>query len=341
MTRSATEEIDLRRSRVLVTGGSGFLGRHVVAELKRRGTAEIVVPRRSEYDLTKARRCSELFDRTRPDLVIHLAAVVGGIGANRAEPGRFCYENLMMGAHVIEESRRFSVRKLLITGTICCYPKIVPLPFREDDLWNGYPEETNAPYGIAKKTLHVLANAYRSQYGLRSIFLMPVNLYGPGDHFEPERSHVIPALIRKIAEAKRNGAREVVAWGSGRPTREFLYVEDCAEGLVTALERYDSPDPVNLGCNREISIRELAEEIAYLIKYEGKIVWDETKPDGQPRRCVDATSARQRFGWTAKTDFREGLRKTIEDYYQRFSGEDRGSGAFQMPNGRAIFEEAE
>jgi nucleoside-diphosphate-sugar epimerase len=299
--------------RVLITGGGGFLGSHLVERVRREGI-EPFVARRRDYDLTKAGDAARLFEDAQPELVIHLAAEVGGIGANRANPGRYWYANLMMGAHVLEQSRVAGVAKLVLLGTICSYPKLAPLPFREDDLWDGYPEETNAPYGIAKKTLLVGAQGYREQYGLRSIFLLPVNLYGPRDNFDLETSHVIPALVRKMVEARERDEPQVVLWGDGSPTREFLYVEDAADGIWLAAERYDGPEPVNLGTGEEISIRELAELVAELTGYDGDIVWDTSKPNGQPRRKLDVSRAEERFGFRAATPFRDGLERTITWY---------------------------
>jgi GDP-L-fucose synthase len=301
-------------TRILVTGGSGFLGRHLVAEIGRRRLGDVFAPRKAEFDLTREPDVRRLFDLVRPQLVIHLAAVVGGIGANRESPGRFFYENVMMGALVMEQSRLASVEKFVGVGTICAYPKLAPVPFREDDLWSGYPEETNAPYGIAKKMLLVQGQAYRQQYGFRAIHLLPVNLYGPHDNFDPASSHVIPALIRKCLEAVETGSRTVVCWGTGHATREFLYVEDCARGIVDAVERYDGPEPVNLGAGFEITIRDLARLIGDLVGFRGELVFDATKPDGQPRRSLDVSRARAAFGFTASTDFREGLTRTIEWY---------------------------
>jgi len=306
--------MDLRRKRVLVTGGAGFLGQHVVRVLRERGCAEIVVPRRSQYDLSREGEVVRLYRDTRPAAVIHLAAVVGGIGANRANPGRFFYDNLMMGTLLMEYGRQASVEKFVAVGTICAYPKLTPVPFREEDLWSGYPEETNAPYGLAKKMLLVQAQAYRQQYGFNGIYLLPVNLYGPGDRDDPETSHVIPALIRKCLEARRTGASEIVCWGDGSPTREFLYVEDCAEAVVLATERYDGLEPVNIGAGFEISIRELAEEVVQLTGYQGRIVWDATRPNGQARRCLDVSRARQAFGFRARTTFPAGLARTVAWY---------------------------
>jgi GDP-L-fucose synthase len=295
--------------RLLVTGGGGFLGSHVVERLEREGH-EVVVPRRSAYDLTRWDEAERLFVEARPERVFHLAGEVGGIGANRASPGRFWYANLMMGTHVLELSRLYGVEKLVVAGTVCAYPKFTPVPFREHDLWNGYPEETNAPYGVAKKSLLVGAQSYREQYGLNTIFLLPANLYGPRDNFDLETSHTIPALIRKMSESPE----QVVLWGDGSPTREFLYVDDCAEGLVLASDRYDGPDPVNLGTGVETSIRELADLVAELTGFEGEIVWDESMPNGQPRRSLDSSRARDLFGFEARTPLREGLERTITWY---------------------------
>jgi GDP-L-fucose synthase len=299
--------------RVLVTGGGGFLGRHVVAALTRHGCRDVVVVRKAQHDLTRDADVKRLFEATKPHVVIHLAAVVGGIGANRESPGTFFYQNVMMGALTMEHARRTGVEKFVGVGTICAYPKLAPVPFVERDLWNGYPEETNAPYGIAKKMLLVQGQAYRQQYGFDAIHLLPVNLYGPHDNFDPASSHVIPALIRKFFEAIDARADEVVCWGTGNATREFLYVEDCADGIVLATERYDHPDPVNLGAGFEISIRDLAELIGELSGFRGRLVFDRTKPDGQPRRSLDVSSART-FGFSATTDFRSGLVRTIEWY---------------------------
>jgi GDP-L-fucose synthase len=312
-----TSAMDARRYsrpvRVLITGGGGFLGSHLVDRVRRDGV-EPFVARRRDYDLTKAGDVARVFEEARPELVIHLAAEVGGIGANRSNPGRYWYANLMMGAHVLEQSRESGTRKLVILGTICAYPKFAPVPFREDDLWDGYPEETNAPYGVAKKSLLVGAQGYREQYGLDSIYLLPVNLYGPRDNFDLETSHVIPALIRKMVEAKERGESEIVLWGDGSPTREFLYVDDCAEGIWLAAQRYDGAEPVNLGTGEEIAIRDLAELIAELTGYTGEIVWDTEKPNGQPRRKLDTSRAEERFGFRAQTTLRDGLERTIAWY---------------------------
>ncbi len=300
--------------RVLVTGGAGFLGRHVCAALRARGPAELFAPRKAEYDLTYQDRVRTLLQDTRPDVIVHLAAVVGGIGANRENPGRYFYENAVMGVHLMEEARLAGVTKFVALGTICSYPKFTPVPFKEDDLWTGYPEETNAPYGLAKKMLLVQGQAYRQQYGFNAITLLPVNLYGPHDNFDPSSSHVIPALIRKAIEARNAGRPEIEVWGDGSASREFLFVRDAAEGIALAVERYDSPDPVNLGSGREITIRELVGVICDLCRYRGTVRWDATKPNGQPRRCLDTTRARATFGFTATTDFRTGLAETIAWY---------------------------
>ena len=296
-------------TRVLVTGGAGFLG-HALVERLRADGLDPVIPRRSDHDLTRWDDAEQLFREARPELVFHLAAEVGGIGANRANPGRYWYANLMMGAHVLELSRLHGAEKVVVAGTVCGYPKHTPVPFHEDDLWNGYPEETNAPYGVAKKSVLVGAQAYREQYGLNAIFLLPANLYGPRDNFDLETSHVIPALVRKLLA----GEEEVVLWGDGSPTREFLYVEDCAAGLQLAAERYDGPEPVNLGTGAEISIRELAELVADVTGFEGEIRWDTSMPNGQPRRSLDTTRARELFGFEARTPLREGLERTVAWY---------------------------
>jgi GDP-L-fucose synthase len=299
---------------VLVTGGNGFLGRFVVENLRRRGYDNVPAPRASEYDLRVESDARTMLERYKPDIVVHLAAVVGGIGANRAHPGKFFYENLAMGVHLMEHSRQVGVGKFVAIGTVCAYPKFTPVPFLEDDLWDGYPEETNAPYGLAKKMLLVQAQAYRQEYGFDAIYLLPVNLYGPRDNFDPETSHVIPAIIKKCIDARDSGATEIVNWGDGSASREFLYVEDAAEGIVLAMERYDGADPVNLGSGREITIRELTTTIADLCGFRGDIVWDTSKPNGQPRRSLDVSRARERFGFEAATDFRQGLQATIAWY---------------------------
>jgi GDP-L-fucose synthase len=301
-------------ARVVVTGGAGFLGRHLVERLKTFNGVEVFVPRKSDYDLVEASAIRRLLADARPDLIIHLAAVVGGIGANQKNPGRFFYENLMMGAQLIEQSRLAGVKKLVALGTVCAYPKFTPVPFREGDLWDGYPEETNAPYGLAKKMMLVQSQGYRAQYGFNSIFLLPANLYGPFDNFDLETSHVIPALIRKCVEARRAQSPFVEAWGTGRASREFLYVEDCAEGILRAAALYDESEPVNIGVGSEITIRELAELIARLTRFDGEIRWQSDKPDGQPRRSLDVSRAREKFGFRARTPFAEGLRRTIDWY---------------------------
>jgi GDP-L-fucose synthase len=301
------------RRRVVVTGGAGFLGSFVVERLRREG-AEVFVPRSAETDLTDRAAVRRLLADTRPDLVIHLAARVGGIGANQDNPGRFLFENALMGLHLFEECRLAKIPKLVATGTICAYPKFAPVPFKEDDLWNGYPEETNAPYGIAKKMMLVQSEAYRAQYGMNSVVLFPVNLYGPRDNFDLHTSHVIPAVIRKCVTARERGDAEVVLWGDGSPTREFLYVEDAAEGLLLAAERYDSSDPVNLGSGAEISIRDLAALIARATRFPGRFVWDTSKPNGQPRRRLDVSRARERFGFVARTPFDKGIAATVAYY---------------------------
>jgi len=306
---------DLRAKRILVTGGNGFLGTSLVRKIKEGGCKDVFVPRSKDYDLVKMEAVKKLYKDAKPDIVIHLAAKVGGIGANRENPGRFFYENLMMGAQMMEEGRRIGIEKFVALGTICCFPKFTPVPFKEENLWDGYPEETNAPYGLAKKMLLVQSQAYRQQYGFNAIFLMPVNLYGPGDNFNPDTSHVIPALIKKCIDAIKNEDKEIVVWGTGKATREFLYVEDAAEGVILATEKYNKPDPVNLGAGFEISIKELAGLIVELTGFKGNIAWDPTKPDGQPRRCLDTAMAYKEFGFKAKTDFREGLKKTIEWYW--------------------------
>jgi GDP-L-fucose synthase len=303
--------MDLRDKRIVVTGGAGFLGSYLVDRLRDRGCRNIFVPTHGDFDLTHLVSIDELFQEHRPDVLFHLAAAVGGIGANRSNPGRFFYENAIMGIQLIEAARRYKTEKTIILGTICAYPKFTPIPFREDKLWDGYPEETNAAYGLAKKMLLVQSQAYRQQYGMNSIFLLPVNLYGPRDNFDLESSHVIPALIHKCAEAVDQHRAEIVLWGDGSPTREFLYVEDAAEGIVAAAERYDSPEPVNLGSGMEISIRGLAEKIAELVGFRGRIEWDTAQPNGQPRRRLDVSRAEKEFGFRAKTSFDEGLRRTI------------------------------
>jgi GDP-L-fucose synthase len=300
--------------RVVVTGGAGFLGSFVVEVLRGRGTTDVFVPRSRDYDLVDRAACARLVADTRPDVVFHLAAKVGGIGANRENPGRFLFDNAMMGLQLLEEIRLAKVPKTVIAGTICAYPKLAPVPFREDDLWNGYPEETNAPYGIAKRMLLVQSQAYRQQYGVNSIVLFPVNLYGPRDNFDLRSSHVIPAMIRKCLAARDAGQAEVTLWGDGTPTREFIYVEDAAEGLVLAAERYDSSEPVNIGTGHEITIRDLAQLIARVTGFTGRFVWDASQPNGQPRRQLDVSRARERFGFVARTALAEGLERTVAWY---------------------------
>lgn len=298
----------------MVTGGAGFLGSFLVEKLAAAGCPRIFAPRSHEYDLRNRDAVHRAIDWSRPDLIFHLAAVVGGIGANRRHPGRFFYDNLVMGVEILEAARLRGVQKVVATGTICAYPKFTPVPFREQDLWNGYPEETNAPYGLAKKMLLVQSQAYRAEYGFNSIFLLPVNLYGPRDHFDLETSHVIPTLIRKCVDAIEGGKNEIICWGDGSPTREFLYVEDCAEALLRAAEHYDESEPVNIGAGFEISIRDLVETIAGLTGFTGKIRWDTSRPNGQPRRRLDTSRAEKLFGFKASTSFHDGLKKTIEWY---------------------------
>ena len=309
--------IELNKKRIILTGGAGFLGRFVEKKLNERGCGSVFIPHIEDYDLRDLENIRGMYKDASADIVIHLAAVVGGIGANRENPGSFFYDNLVMGVHLIEEARKNSIEKFVAIGTICAYPKYTPVPFKEEDLWNGYPEETNAPYGIAKKMLLVQSQAYRQQYGFNSIFLLPVNLYGAGDNFDPKSSHVIPALIKKFYEAKINNEKKVIVWGTGSATREFLYVEDCAEAIVLAAEKYDKPDPVNIGAGFEISIKDLAYKIKDIVEYNGEVVWDSTKPDGQPRRCLDTTKAEAEFGFKAKTGFDEGLKKTINWYIEQ------------------------
>ncbi|MFO7323999.1 MAG: GDP-L-fucose synthase [Chloroflexota bacterium] len=306
---------DWQQQKIIVTGGSGFVGTHLVAQLKNLGAGEIIVPRSRDYDLREQAQVKRLFaDHPDTTMVIHLAATVGGIGANRKHPGTFAYDNLMMGTLLLEQARLAGVAKFVGIGTICSYPKYTPVPFREEDLWNGYPEETNAPYGLAKKMLLVQSQAYRAEFGYNAIHIMPTNLYGPGDDFDLETSHVIPALIRKMIEAQEQGIDHVVLWGDGSPTREFLYVKDAAEGIALAAAYYNSGEPVNLGSGMEISIRELAEKIAALVGFEGELRWDTTKPNGQPRRCLDVSRAEREFGFRARTSFDEGLKDTIAWY---------------------------
>jgi GDP-L-fucose synthase len=308
--------IDLGTRRVMVTGGAGFLGQRVVARLRHSGCQDIFVPRQSDYDLVQHADVQRVIRDARPDVIVHLAAAVGGIGANRANPGKFFYDNLMMGVQLIEEARQVGTEKFVAIGTICAYPKITPIPFREENLWDGYPEETNAPYGLAKKMLLVQAQAYREQYGMNAIYLLPVNLYGPGDNFDPDTSHVIPALIRKCIEARKADAPAITVWGDGTPSREFLYVDDAADGIVLATERYDGAEPVNLGAGREITVRDLVELIARLTGFRGRVEFDASMPNGQPRRCLDTSRADEYFGFRARTDFETGLRQTIAWYEQ-------------------------
>ena len=319
MGKDLTENFPYQR--VVVTGGAGFLGRFIVGRLQAIKDVAVFVPRHTNYNLVEAADIKRLLDETHPDLVIHLAAVVGGIGANQKNPGKFFYENLMMGVQLIEQARLHGVKKFVALGTVCAYPKFTPTPFREDDLWNGYPEETNAPYGLAKKMMLVQSQSYREQYGYNSIFLLPANLYGPGDNFDPESSHVIPALIRKCVEARNSGAAFVEAWGTGNASREFLYVEDCADAVVRAAAQYDESEPVNIGTGSEIKISELLQMIARLTRFEGEIRWQHDKPDGQPRRRLDVSRAFDKFGFQAQVPFAEGLRRTIDWYEAQAAGE--------------------
>lgn len=307
-----------KSDRIIVTGGAGFLGSFVLENLRKRGYHDIVVPRRKDYDLTTEEAVARLYKDLKPAIILHLAAEVGGIGANRDNPGRFFYANMAMGMHLIEHARRNGLKKFVQVGTICAYPKFTPVPFREEELWNGYPEETNAPYGVAKKALLVMCQAYRQQYGFNGVYLLPVNLYGPRDNFDLHSSHVIPALIRKCVEARRRNDDKIVAWGTGSASREFLYAEDCADGIVSSMENYDGDEPVNLGSGREITIKDLTELVAKLTGFKGKIEWDHTKPDGQPRRCLDTQRAKKLFDWQSTTSFEDGLRKTI-DWYEKNS----------------------
>jgi GDP-L-fucose synthase len=307
-----------KERRVCVTGGAGFLGSFVLSTLAQRGAAHVFVPQIEDYDLVNPKDIQRMYDDAHPDIVIHLAALAGGIGANRARPADFFYINLMMGVQLMHEAWKRGVEKFVAIGTVCAYPKFTPVPFREEELWNGYPEETNAPYGLAKKMLLVQAQAYREQYGFNAIYLLPVNLYGPRDNFDLQTSHVIPALIRKYIEAQQRGAKEVVLWGDGSPTREFLYAGDAADGILTAAERYNGAEPVNLGSGQEISIKALAEMIARLTGFQGKLVWDTSQPNGQPRRALDTSRAAEYFGWRASVPFEEGLRQTIAWYHEKY-----------------------
>lgn len=309
-------QFSLKDKKILVTGGAGFLGKHVVDKIIKKNPRKVFIPRSNDYDLRNQKDCEKVVSGM--DLVIHLAANGGGIGYNRENPGTLCYDNLVMGAHIIEEARRAGVQKFVGLGTICQYPKYTPVPFKEEDLWKGYPEETNAPYGLAKKMLLVLSQAYRQQHGFNAIHLMPVNLYGPGDNFDPESSHVIPALIKKFVDAKNRKDEFVVVWGTGKPTREFLYVEDAAEAIILATEKYEKPEPVNLGSSFEISIKDLTTLIKNIVGFKGKIVWDKTKPDGQPRRKLDTSKAKKEFGFESRISFEEGLKKTIDWYIDTF-----------------------
>ena len=305
--------------RVTVTGGRGFLGQYVIQKLSERGTKNIFVVDREKFDLTQLADIIRMYEEQKPDIIIHLAAVVGGIGANRENPGKFFYDNAIMGIQLIEYARRYGLEKFVCIGTICAYPKHTPVPFKEEDLWNGYPEDTNAPYGLAKKMLLVQLQAYRAQYDFNGIYLLPVNLYGPGDNFNPESSHVIPALIKKCLDAKENGEQEIVIWGDGSPTREFIYVEDAAEAIVLATERYNKSEPVNIGAGFEIVIKDLVEQVANLTGFDGKIAWDKTKPNGQPRRMLDTSRALQEFDFKAKMNFTEGLSRAIGWYRELLS----------------------
>ncbi len=304
--------LDLAGCRVTVTGGAGFLGQAVCERLAARGVSEVAVPRRSDYDLVHEADAVRMYDDLRPDVVLHLAGEVGGIGANRANPGRYFFANMAMALNLIEQARARGIRKFVQVGTICAYPKHTPVPFHEEDLWNGYPEETNAPYGVAKKAALVMLDGYRQQYGLASSYLLPVNLYGPRDNFDPESSHVIPALIRKCETARREGRDHIECWGTGVASREFLYVDDAAEGVIRAAEVMEEPTPINLGTNQEISIRDLVCLVAKLVGFAGEIRWDPTKPDGQPRRCLDVTRAQEQLGWSAVVPFEKGLQQTID-----------------------------
>ena len=307
---------NLQEKRITITGGKGFLGKHLIKAFQNRGCNKITIADLPEYNLIDINDVKRLYTETNPDIVVHLAAKVGGIGFNQQNPGALFYENIMMGVQLIHEGYRYGLEKFVALGTICAYPKFTPVPFKEDDIWNGYPEETNAPYGLAKKMMLVQSQAYREQYGFNSIFLLPVNLYGPGDNFDPNSSHVIPALIKKCVDARHRGEESVEVWGTGQATREFFYVEDAAQAIVDATEKYNKSEPVNIGAGFEISIKDLVELIVELTRYQGKIIWNTTKPDGQPRRMLDTSRAYEEFGFKSKTDFREGLKKTI-DWYER------------------------
>ncbi len=307
----------LKNKRILLTGGNGFLGSFVAKKLKERGCENIFIPQKKDYDLVKAQDIENVYRDAKPEVVLHLAAVVGGIGANRENPGKFFYDNLMMGVQLMEQARINKVEKFVSIGTICAYPKFTPVPFKEENLWNGYPEETNAPYGLAKKMLLVQSEAYRNQYGFNSLFLLPVNLYGPRDNFKPESSHVIPALIKKCVDAVKAGDAQITVWGTGKATREFLYADDCAEAILLAAEKYNKSEPVNIGAGFEISIKELTEMIAELTEFKGEIIWDKTKPDGQPRRSLDTAKAFKEFGFKAKISFKEGLKETVKWYKEQ------------------------
>ncbi len=306
------KSFDWSKKRICVTGGAGFLGKHLIEDLRSRGAQNIFIPTIEAYDLVDLDAIQRMLDDSEPDVIIHLAAHVGGIGANLEHPAEFFYDNLMMGVQLMHQAYEMCVEKFVAIGTVCAYPKFTPVPFKEDDLWIGYPEETNAPYGLAKKMLLVQSQAYRDQYGFNSIFLLPVNLYGPGDNFDPRSSHVIPALIRKCVEAKESGQDHIVVWGDGSPTREFIYVKDAARGIALATQYYNESDPVNIGSGMEISIKDLVEKIAKMTGFEGELVWDTSKPNGQPRRALDTSRAKEKFGFVAKTDFDEGLRETID-----------------------------
>jgi GDP-L-fucose synthase len=303
-----------KTDRIVITGGAGFLGSFVTEKLRARGYTNLIIPRRKDFDLTHEADAERIYEELKPGVILHLAAEVGGIGANRDNPGRYFFANMSMGMHLIESARKFGLKKFVQVGTICAYPKFTPVPFKESDIWNGYPEETNAPYGVAKKALLVMLQGYRQQYNLSGIYLLPVNLYGPRDNFDLHTSHVIPALVRKCVEAKQRGDKEIQAWGTGSASREFLYVEDCAEGVVLSMERYESAEPMNLGSGREITIKDLTTLVAKLAGFEGKIVWDPSKPDGQPRRCLDVSRATREIGFTAGTSLEDGLANTIKWY---------------------------